>query len=87
VAVVFPPSAVRVLPEASSEGGVNQWVGTVAVLEPAAGGIRMLLAGDTVVAEAPPSAVLAGRVSAGSVVTLTVDPAFVTVYPATPCLG
>jgi molybdate transport system ATP-binding protein len=87
VAVVFPPSAVTVLPEESSEGGVNRWVGTVAMLEPAAGGIRILLVDDPVVAQAPPRAVLAGRVTVGSVATVSVDPAFVTVYPATPTLG
>ncbi|GAA3737003.1 ATP-binding cassette domain-containing protein [Leifsonia bigeumensis] len=80
--VAFPRSAVTVRePGAEPTPAVeNSWVGTVAALEPAAGGIRIVLAGDEVVAEVPSSQVLARQLGSGSVVSLHVDPEFVTVY-------
>lgn len=80
--VAFPRSAVSVRePETSrSSHAANSWTGSVALLEPAAGGIRIVLADDDVVAEVPSTEVFAHRLGAGSPVFLHVDPACVTVY-------
>lgn len=81
--VAFPRSAVSVreLSGGPSAGAENSWAGTIAALEPAAGGIRIVLTGDEVVAEVPSSQVLARHLGSGSMVSLHVDPEFVTVYP------
>lgn len=80
--VAFPRSAVIVRDPSAEQAAAaqNSWTGTVAALEPAAGGIRIVLAGDEVVAEVPSSQVLARQLGSGSVVSLYVDPEFVTVY-------
>jgi molybdate transport system ATP-binding protein len=84
--VAFPRSAVSVRePEPGRSGhAANAWSGSVELLEPAAGGIRIVLAGDEVVAEVPSTEVFAHRLGAGSPVALFVDPAFVTVYATRP---
>ena len=81
--VAFPRSAVSVHPvgTAAAPGAANSWVGTIAVLEPAAGGIRVVLAADDVVAEVPSTEVLTRQLASGVAVSLHVDPEFVTVYP------
>lgn len=81
--VAFPRSAVSVrkTDEESSPVAENSWPGIVAALEPAAGGIRIVLARDDVVAEVPSSRVLERQLASGSTVSLHVDPEFVTVYP------
>lgn len=82
--VAFPRSAVSVR-EPDTDGpshAANAWTGSVALLEPAAGGIRIVLEGDDVVAEVPSTEVFEHRLGAGSPVALHVDPAFVTVYAA-----
>ena len=82
VRVVFPPAAVVLRPGPAEPKATNSWSGTVAMLEPTAGGIRILLAGDTVAAEAKPADVIARGFETGSAVSASVDRAFVTVYRA-----
>ncbi|HEU4848919.1 MAG TPA: hypothetical protein VFS93_00750, partial [Terrimesophilobacter sp.] len=81
--VAFPRSAVSVREHSgeSSPSAENSWAGTIAVLEPAAGGVRIVLTGDEVMAEVPSPQVLARHLGSGSTVSLHVDPEFVTVYP------
>lgn len=81
--VAFPRSSVSVREAgtAPAPAAANSWEGTIAVLEPAAGGIRIVLAADDVVAEVPSTEVLARMLGSGSAVSLHVDPEFVTVYP------
>jgi molybdate transport system ATP-binding protein len=59
----------------------NSWTGTVANLEPAAGGVRISVTGTDVVAEVPTAELLEHRLTVGAAVELRVDPAFVTIYP------
>ena len=85
VCAVFPPIAVRLGAEAPApalRSAVNSWWGTVAALEPAASGIRLRLAGDSVIAELPTSEVLAAGIAPGSVVSLAVTDTAVRVYPS-----
>jgi len=81
--VAFPRSAVSVRETGTETSPVaaNSWEGRIAVLEPAAGGIRIILAGDDVVAEVPPTEVLTRQLRSGSAVSLHVEPEFLTVYP------
>jgi len=58
------------------------WDATVARLEPAARGVRVSFAGETVVAELSAAELLASDIQEGTSVTVSVDPAFVTVYTA-----
>ena len=82
--VAFPRSAVSVreFDTGRSSHAANAWTGSVALLEPAAGGIRIMFSGDDVVAEVPSTEVFEHHLGAGSHVALHVDPAFVTVYAA-----
>jgi molybdate transport system ATP-binding protein len=59
----------------------NSWTGTVTNLEPAAGGVRISVTGTDVVAEVPAAELLDHRLTVGAAVELSVDPAFVTIYP------
>lgn len=80
VIAAFPPSAVRVCTEAPSDGGDFAWRATVGFLEPALRGIRIPFLGETFVAELAAAELLASGVREGMPVTVSVDPALVTVY-------
>lgn len=88
-AVVFAPSAIQVR---TSESAVerpetpNRWMSTVAALEPAASGVRIRFANDTIVAESSPLHVVAAGIRAGSTLSLSVAADDVTVYPVEPQL-
>ncbi|HMM83607.1 MAG TPA: ABC transporter ATP-binding protein [Terrimesophilobacter sp.] len=60
---------------------------TVARLEPAVRGVRVTFAGDDIAAECSVAELLALGVGEGSTVSLSIDPAFVTAYPAKSPLG
>lgn len=82
VTASFPPSAVRMTTDhASSDDGFS-WRATVGALEPSVAGIRVPFVGETVAAELTTVELLASGVREGMVVWVSVDPQFVTVYPA-----
>lgn len=85
----FPRSAVSVREPAMapSDDAANSWTGEVSVLEPAAGGIRVVLDGGGVVAEVPSTEVFEHGLRPGAQVRLQIDPAFVTVYAHRPGPG
>lgn len=92
VALTFPPSAVLLRPASGSvpdspsapaggpPPGPNAWRSTVTALEPAAGGIRVVVDGGETVALLTPSAALAAGIAPGSPVTVSVDPAAITAH-------
>ncbi len=77
---VFPPSAVWITQARVTSGGGPSWPATVARLEPAAGAVRVTFAGIDVAAECAAAELLAAGIREGTNVSVTVDPAFVTVY-------
>lgn len=80
VTAVFPPSAVWITQARVTSGGGPSWPATVARLEPAAGAVRVTFAGIDVAAECAAAELLAAGIREGTNVSVTVDPAFVTVY-------
>lgn len=82
VMAVFPPTAVRLSTVSAASGDQLSWRATVGPLEPAQRGIRVPFLGDSVVAELTAAELLGGHVREGAVVSVSVDPGFVTVYPS-----
>jgi len=89
---VFAPAAVHVraagadaspgAAAAVGEAGANRWSGTVASLEPTAGGVRILTAEQPEVAvDVPTAAAVALDLEPGAVLAFRVDPADVSVRP------
>lgn len=84
VAAAFPPSAVTVHPVlnagTASTSHLSSWSAVVGPLEPAVRGVRVPFIGDSVVAEVTTAEFLASGIQEGMTVSVSVDPAFVTVY-------
>ncbi len=66
----------------TAAAGELTWNATVARLEPAVQGVRVTLEGDTIVADLSAAQLLASGIREGTAVTVSVNPAFVTAYPA-----
>jgi molybdate transport system ATP-binding protein len=63
------------------------WRATVARFEPAVRGVRVTFVADDIIAECSAAELLALGIREGSTVSLSIDPAFVTAYPAKSPLG
>jgi len=82
VSAVFSPSAIDVRNQRDESADANRWTATIESLEPSAGGIRIRVREDAdLIIDVSPAAAVGLVLSAGTAISVSVDPVAVTIRP------